>query len=347
MAIVYDRDVELTMSGIIEDNTLPCTVNSLEIREGQARLEIRSGIPGDVGPQGDPSWPFIFQGAVATQPDLNAITVTSADIGKAWWVVSTNELRYFQGRYWIRFENAFRVQGHPGPANVLVGAAVTGATGSSASATLTGSPPNQVLTITVPKGATGVTGDAGTAGRIQDAADVDLTEAALGQDSVLQWNATTSKFNAGAPPTWRGPWRIAGSRFATASNTAEAPRTIASITIPAQQFRWRPYITGLLAMTSHVQSLGAGRVDLEVRSGTEEGPLVAWGRGFATANWVWTRILPRFEQVLSPAVTNIGVIEPGQTVTCYVRVIRPLGTSNYSSNANIANLTVWAMPLFA
>lgn len=349
MAIVYDRDIEVTMVGIVEDDTLACTVNSLEIRNGQARLELRTGIKGVPGVQGDPSWPFVFMGPVADQPTLDAIaaTLTAADFGKAWWVQSTNELRYYARRYWIRFENIFQAQGHPGPPNVLTGAAVTGATGSSASAAFTGSPPNQILTITVPKGAAGVTGDPGVAGRIQDAADVDLTTAALGSDMVLQWDTTTSKFHAAPTPTWGGPWRIAGNRFATASNTAEAPRTIASITIPSKPHPWRPYITGLLAMASHVQSIGAGRVDLEVRSGAEDGPMVAWGRGFPTANWIWTRILPKFEQVMSPATTSIGVINAGQTATFYVRVIRPLGSSNYSSNPNIANLTVYAMPLHA
>ncbi|WP_454199602.1 hypothetical protein [Nocardia sp. Marseille-Q1738] len=346
MTTVYDRDVQFTMAGIVEDETLPSTVNSLEIYDDEGRLEIRSGPKGIQGPQGDPSYGFIFMGAVANQATLDAMTLTFADRDKAWWVQSANEMRLWNGRYWIPFADAMQATGHQGPPNVLTGAAVTGATGSSASATLTGTSPNQVLTITVPKGATGATGDAGVAGRIQDASDVDTSTQALGDNMVLQWNATLSKFVPAPSPTWRGPWTIGGTRFAATSNSAEAPRTVASITTPAQPYPWRPYIIGRLPTQCHVQSLGQARVDVEVRSGSEDGPIVAWGQGFPAANSIWTKILPRFSQVLSPAATNIGIVAAGQTNTFYVRVVRAYGTANYSIVTDIAFLTVYAMPLF-
>lgn len=346
MTTVYDRDVQITMTGIVEDETLPCTVNSLEIYDDAGRLEIRSGPKGPPGPQGDPSYGFTFMGAIANQAALDAITITSADKGKAWWVTATNELRVWNGRFWVPFTDAFQGTGHQGPPNVLTGVAVTGATGSSASVTLTGTSPNQVLTITVPKGATGATGDAGTAGRIQDASDVDTSTQALGDNMVLQWDATLSKFVPAASPTWRGPWTIGGNRFAAASNSADAPRTIASMTVPAQPFPWRPYIIGRLPTQVHVAAVGDARIDVEVHSGSEDGPIVAAGRGFPSADYIWMKIMPRFEQVLSPAATSIGVVPAGQTNTFYVRVVRAFGTANYTTVSDIAFLTVYAMPLF-
>lgn len=346
MTAIYDRDVQITMTGIVEDETLPCTVNSLEIYDDAGRLEIRSGPKGTQGPQGDPSYGCVFQGAVADQAALDAITVTSADKGKAWWVTATNELRLWQGRYWVPFTDAFQGTGHQGPPNVLTGVAVTGATGSSASATLTGTSPNQVLTITVPQGATGADGDPGTAGRIQDASDVDTSTQALGDNMVLQWNSTLSKFVPAASPTWRGPWTIGGNRFAAASNSADAPRTIASMTVPAQPFPWRPYIIGRLPTQVHVAAVGDARIDVEVHSGSEDGPIVAYGRGFPSSDYIWMKIMPRFEQVLDPSSTSIGVIAAGQTNTFYVRVVRAFGTANYTTVSDIAFLTVYAMPLF-
>jgi hypothetical protein len=343
---VYDRNVEITMAGIVESEELPCTVNSLEILDDEGRLEIRTGPKGATGPQGDPSYGFVLQGAVADQAALDAITVTSADKGKAWWVIATNEIRYWQGRYWVAFEDAMQGTGHRGPPNILTGAAINGTVGGSASAAFTGTSPNQILTITVPQGATGATGDAGVAGRIQDASDVDLSTQALGDNMVLQWNTTLSKFVPATSPTWRGPWTIAGSKFAAASNSSDAPRTIASMTVPAQPAPWRPYVRGRLPMQCHVQAVGNSRVDVEVRAGSEDGPLVAYGAGFPSANWIWTRILPKFEQVLSPAATTIGVIPAGQTCTFYVRLIRAFGTDNYSTVTDIAGVTVYAMPLF-
>lgn len=347
MSIVYDHAVEITMVGIVEDETLPCTVNSLEIRDDEARLEIRTGPKGLTGPQGDPSYAFILVGAVADQATLNAITVTSADKGKAWWVTASNELRLWTGRYWIAFEDAMQNTGHQGPPNVLTGAAVTGSVGSSASAAFTGTSPAQILTITVPRGATGATGDPGVAGRIQDASDVDLTAQALGDNMVLQWDNTASKFIPAPSPSWRGPWTISGTKFAAASNSSDAPRTIASMTVPAQPFPWRPYVRGRLPMQCHVNAVGDSRVDVEVRSGSEDGDLVGYGMGFPSANWIWTRILPMYEQVLSPAATTIGVIPAGQTRTFYVRLIRAFGIDNYSTVTDIAGITVYAMPLFA
>lgn len=347
MTTVYDHTVEITMTGIVESDDLPCTVNSLEIRDDEGRLEIRTGPKGETGDQGDPSYAFTLQGSVADQATLDAITVTAADKGKAWWVIATNEIRLWQGRYWIAFEAAMQTDGHQGPPNVLTGAAVTGAVGGSASATLTGTSPNQILTITVPQGATGPTGDPGEAGRIQDASDVDLTTQALADNMVLQWNATTSKFVPAPNPSWRGPWTISGTKFAVASNSSDAPRTIASMTVPAQPYPWRPYITGRLPMQVHVQAVGDSRVDVEVHVGSEDGPLVAIGLGFPSANWVWTRIVPKYDQVLSPAASTISVIPAGQTSTFYVRIVRAFGSDNYSTVGDIAFLTVYAMPLYA
>lgn len=55
--------------------------------------------------------------------------------------------------------------GATGPANSLsVGTVTTGAAGSSASATLTGTAPAQTLNLTIPRGATGVTGATGATG---------------------------------------------------------------------------------------------------------------------------------------------------------------------------------------
>lgn len=346
MTVVYDRDVQITMAGVVEDESLPSTVHSLEITDNAARLEMRSGPKGPVGPQGPPSFAFKLEGWVADQAALDAITVTAADAGKAWWVAATNEIRYWQGRYWVPFTTAMQGTGHQGPPNVLTGVAAAGTTGSSASAGLTGTSPDQVLTITVPKGATGPQGDDGVPGRLQDAADVDTSTAGLSDHMVLQWNSTLSKFVPAPSPTWRGPWTIGGNRFAAASNAAEAPRTIAVITVPAQPYPWRPYIIGRLPMRGHTATVGGTRVDVEVRAGTEDGPLVAWSLGFPAQNWMWHRIIPRFDQVVSPAATNISVIPASQTTTFYVRIIRSVGSGNYSTVSDIAFLQVYALPLF-
>lgn len=55
--------------------------------------------------------------------------------------------------------------GATGPANSLaIGTVTTGAAGSSASASVTGTPPSQTLNLTIPRGATGATGGTGATG---------------------------------------------------------------------------------------------------------------------------------------------------------------------------------------
>jgi hypothetical protein len=57
-------------------------------------------------------------------------------------------------------------QGDTGPATTLaIGTVTTGAAGSNASATLTGTAPNQTLSLTIPRGNTGETGATGAAGQ--------------------------------------------------------------------------------------------------------------------------------------------------------------------------------------
>ena len=52
--------------------------------------------------------------------------------------------------------NAGNVRGHTGPANTLtIGTVTTGAPGSAAAASITGTAPSQVLDLTIPRGATG------------------------------------------------------------------------------------------------------------------------------------------------------------------------------------------------
>ena len=86
------------MVGVVEDETLPCTVNALEIKDGIGRLEIRTGPKGIPGIQGDASYGFALQGKVADQATLDAITVTAANAGKAWWVAATRRGAFVPSR---------------------------------------------------------------------------------------------------------------------------------------------------------------------------------------------------------------------------------------------------------
>ncbi|MET7752301.1 MULTISPECIES: hypothetical protein [Actinomycetes] len=344
MTTVFDADVTVTMRGVPDLVGLPVTVNSFELVGREVLVQIRQGPPGNPGPQGGPSYMFTWQGDAATFADLAALDLDTTDARKAWRAVDENALYLWTGMEWIRSINAFGALGKQGPPTTLTGTGIAGATGSSAAAALTGSAPNQALSITFPRGATGDQGDPGEAGAISDAADVgDLTSAK--QDAVLEWNATASLWQPVPNPRLAGPWAIASGQFTAGSNLNTSPKTIATMTIPSQPVAWRPIVlSGSVGVLTHVASLGDTRVDIEVRMSAIDGPLIGYGGGLGAANNTQVQLYPRFDYPLTPGSTS-AVVQPNQTITLYVLARRVVGTGNYTLDAGGAQLVIMAQPL--
>lgn len=349
MTLVFDRDVSVTVRTVPAAGELPYTVNSVQLAGSVAVVEIKEGEKGIPGPEGAPAWPWVWQGDVPNIGVLAALepALSPAEAGYAWHIVDQNRIRIWTGSEWISFYNAFRHRGRQGPPNVLdVGAVTAGPVGSNAAATLTGTSPAQKLNLTMPRGATGSQGPLGAAGNIREAADYsEDPDRPIGDGMVLMWNAAEGKYKPAANPQMRGPWAIGSGQFNAGSNLKDTPRTLATITVPPQPARWRPMILGSITMQQHVQTLGAGRVDIEVRMGAIDGELVGYGIGVPAANWFVARIVPRFEYPLTPA-SDVGMVEPNLTTTFYFITKRAFGNSNYSIDTDLASLIVWAMPVY-
>ncbi|MFR9750517.1 hypothetical protein ACL02S_05725 [Nocardia sp. 004] len=336
-SVVYDDDIMITMRGVSDSIGLPYTVNPLELIDREALLELREGSPGPEGAEGDPVWPWQWQGDIADPATLQALGLTIADARKAWRVISENAIYFWTGLEFIAFDQAFGRTGKPGAANVLTGAAVAGATGSSASARITGSTPGQKLEITFPAGEAGDVGDPGAGGRLQDAADVLVDEEhPLGQDFVLSWSTAAGKFVPIPSPRLGGPWAIGETQFSDASNLND-PKVLAAITIPGQPTAWSPRVIGSVAVSTSTGS----RVDLEVRIGGPEGELVGYGVGYNLSNFGWIPIGPKFSFPKSPD-SDLGIVQPNQTVTLYVIAKRVLGNSTFTVRSSSAQLIVFA-----
>lgn len=87
-----------------------------------------------------------------------SLTIPRGDVGEAGSTGATGA------------SGATGATGPAGPANTLtIGTVTTGAAGSSADATITGTAPNQTLSLTLPTGATGAAGATGPAGSFGDA----------------------------------------------------------------------------------------------------------------------------------------------------------------------------------
>src|SRR5690606_11665202 len=204
---VFDADIQITMRGVSDPIGLPYTVNPVELVDREALVELREGPAGPEGPRGDPAWPWTWMGDVPDFAALQGMGLGYGDARKAWRVVAENAVYSWTGQDWIRFEQAFQSPGRQGPANQPVGAAIAGPVGSTAAATITGTAPHPLRTLTLPRGITGEQGDPGQAGAINDAADVIAPDDSR-QDSVLAWDADDSKWRGVPHPKLAGPWAL-------------------------------------------------------------------------------------------------------------------------------------------
>ncbi|MFE3051611.1 hypothetical protein [Nocardia sp. NPDC059239] len=345
MSTVYDSDVTVTMRSIQDPTGLPHTVNPVEVADRQVLVELREGAPGIQGPEGDPSWPWTWEGDIATFAALKALSLGTADARKAWRVVDEQALYLWSGMEFIRFAGSFQAPGHQADPTALTGSATAGATGSAAAAAITGTAPDQQLAITFPRGVTGDVGDAGVPGPIRDAEDVgDLSSAR--SDSVLAWDTASSEWQPIPAPRLGGPWAIAGNQFTGGgSNLSASPKTLATMNIPAQPYAWRPIVlAGNIGIQNHCDPADSGRVNIEIRLGAVDGTLIGYGVSVGLANNSFVQFYPRWDYAIGPGNT-LGTVAANTTTAIYVVAKRVLGNSNYSVQTANAQLLIMAQPL--
>ena len=170
--------------------------------------------------------------------------------------------------------------GPAGPANSLtIGTVTTGAAGSPASATITGTPPNQVLSLTIPQGAEGPQGPQGIQGVKGD---------------------TGGQGPAGAGSTPGNPHRECGPRRGQ-WHCAHVPRSDGA---PAMSQAITPTWTGQHTFTKSVTAPG---VDDAVRI-VSTLPCLAWVETDAPANNRTWSIFANGEQLRGFAYNDAGTV---------------------------------------
>ncbi|WP_141808251.1 hypothetical protein [Nocardia bhagyanarayanae] len=316
-----------------------------------------TGTTGDAGVGGQPARPFRWEGDVADQAALTALSskLTPAHAGKAWRVVSTGALVYWNGAGFDSFAEAFGALGPDGePCAITIGTVDTGPAGSDLQVEVVGAPPNLTLNLTIPRGIKGKKGEPGGPGPIRQAADyatgthVDRT--------VPVWDSATEKWKPRPYPGLRGPWTIAegqawdgGAGFAASqSNISAAFHPIAQLSVPAQDVDWRPMIAGgVVVGTTDGAGDFSSRVDAEVRIGSVDGQIVALGSGMVWGADSFNRFQPYYgARGLTPDST-IGVVPAGQPVTLHVVLRRNKGTANYDYTMANAQIVCTARPVGA
>lgn len=348
MATVGEYIATVVMRGVDDGVGLENTVNSFQVTPREGLLELRAGNPGGPGPEGPAAYPWKWRGDIVDRTALDALrpTLGIAHRGFAYRLVSENSVMYWDGESFYPFVNAFGAEGPAGqPTALSIGTVTTLAQGASATATVTGVPPNQVLNLGIPRGGPGLQGDPGGPGPIRTAPDYDDSVAPV-QDSVPSWNSATSKWRPIAYPAWRGPWVVGESAFGTASNISGTTATVASISIPAQPFAWRPFVQGgVWSMPNGAD--GTQRIDAEVRLGSATGQIVAIGPGVALKSYTGCSFRPHFRSGTLDPSSTVGVVAAGATTTLHVVLTRQGSSSTWSYLNSGAELSVWAQPFYA
>lgn len=108
-----------------------------------------------------------FSGSATTSD----VPPESPGVGDLWFDTTSGAIFLYYDAYWVQIMSATGPQGPTGdtgavgPANSLtVGTVTTGAAGSNATITLTGTAPNQVFNASIPQGIQGIKGDKGDKG---------------------------------------------------------------------------------------------------------------------------------------------------------------------------------------
>lgn len=158
------------------------------------------------------------------------------------------------------------------PPNLQIGTVSTLAAGSSATASLSlfapggpGQPSTYNLNLGIPQGANGNTGNF----LIQSAQDlVNGVFGAIQNDWTMFWNSSTSKWNPAPVPV---PVTYYATSINSTSGTGAGPRTLTTVTVPAQNYAWYPVCSSscLIAGTANTQ------VNLQAYLGSTSGTLVA------------------------------------------------------------------------
>ncbi|MFR9750516.1 hypothetical protein ACL02S_05720 [Nocardia sp. 004] len=342
--------------GIDENAGTPGLLQSLHGTPHAGALELMTGTPGPEGLQGEAGAAFRWEGDIADQAALAAVAskLTTAHAGKTWRLLATDTLMYWNGTSFDTFVDAFGAAGPDGePCTVNIGTVDTGPAGSDLQVTVTGTRPNLVLNLTVPRGIKGRKGEPGGPGPIRQAPD--YADGPHVDRAVPVWDETAQKWKPGPYPGLRGPWSIletqawdGGAGFAEPQSNVSGPLTVAQLQVPAQDTDWRPVLSGGV-ITATNESVGnfSTRVDAEVRIGSATGQIVALGTGLPFGAQGYCYFQPYYATMDLTPDSTIGVIPAGEQATLFVVLRRNKGSSKFSYIRSKAQIICWARPVAA
>lgn len=179
------------------------------------------------------------------------------------------------------------------------------------------------LEIEVNRGATGSSGSFTLAGA------TDLIAGSPNDQQIFKWSATDNAFRYAS--------QLCGDTYSTQSFTSYSGNatiaTLGTITVPAQQFNWRPRVSGQAIATGTSNT----HVDLVCRmNNASAGDQVGYGFGITGAGSAGVPDYPiTLNQAFGSAITgSYGVVASGSTATFYFLATQTAPTTDAWSVSN-------------
>lgn len=328
----------------IDIGDMPSTERAVfEVTPEGAMLELPRGERGPRGYQGMAADPVKFGGWVAHPDDL-PVNLGMEEANTVFPVGSDNSLRVWTGLEWMTYPDWIGTRGETGASQqVRVGTVQSGPAPEVVLSTET-TEDRAVLDFVLqrgPQGVQGEKGDTGPSSSIAESPDFDSSATPVAGDSlVFDGEKWSPRYN----PAPVGPYVLPSSQINSAHvgviDFGSRPRVVlGELSIPAQQFAWRPMVTGQI----WVNTLFGPTVDIEARLSTATGTMVGLGSDVPNHN-DFHRIIPFFDQAVTPESTHAR-IEAGTPVTIVLVARRTGGLAgDWSTTTTRAQMTVMCQP---
>ena len=326
---------------------LPVVTAELVLDPFDAATPLPDGDRGKTGEPGTYQPPLTFQAFIDDDADLPGDLDTD-HTGWAYGNTTTRDIHVWDGGGWITFDGVLAEDGDIGPGNELTVTSADSTRPASGGASITGGGP-QNLHLTLPIGDKGVPGDAGPRVPLRQSEDYlqPPTEAESADplaNQVLGWTGLWTPLD---PLTMRGPYTLGEADFTEVTEpNADDWRLVAQIVIPGQPWPWRPMCFGGVAVDANSGSTTSSmtRADLEVRIGSDEGPMVALGAGVNSMRQVVNRVMPHFDGEIVPEAQQ-GTVQAGESVTLVLVLRRIFGPREWTHIRARGSLVVYMSPV--
>ncbi|MFC6011373.1 hypothetical protein [Nocardia lasii] len=323
---------------------LPILTAQVDVGDDVRDLPLPAGPSGPQGARGKPRSTFRKIGTIANAA-ARPTGLGAEDRGKWWHRLDDNGMDVWTGSGWQHSVDAVGPVGPAAAAN-----AITVAEATVHSETLTtpaiefiGAGAEQQLRSTAAAGLPGPVGPVGASGTITMADDYETTSGPS-HGGVFAYDRVTRRFRSASAPMGAGPWAWYQEDFVGETVAAVSRIEVATLTIPAQPFAWRPLVYG----HSYVYSVnnGAQSGEFTVRLNNSQGAVLATTAAGA-GGWLYMPVIPCYRdgtttRSLSPS-SDYAVVPAGQPATLAVAVERVgTGTGNIGFHPGRCSLVVFA-----